>query len=218
MEDGGLEHRVDQSLVLLAALQKPFGIFDVAPEGRNRGGHVLAVLHAEDGVLGVGRSVGGAEDGLDRIVLDHLFQRRVRLFAFRLSGHVGTAVREQIADRDQFDVGMILEVERQTELADAVADDPDPDLAVAEGLPLLRSVVVGFCLVKAGNALGRLSAIDQGTSGGSSRSGRGQERSAGYLRDMSGHSFSQDSQRTLEHGHGRFSHSEMETIAFIQRV
>jgi hypothetical protein len=48
-----------------------------------------------------------------------------------------------------------LEIERQTELADAMADDPEPNLAVAEGYPLLRSIVVGFRLIKAGNTSGQ---------------------------------------------------------------
>ena len=33
-----------------------------------------------------------------------------------------------------------MEVKRQAELAHAMTDDPDPNLAVAEGLPLLRAV------------------------------------------------------------------------------
>ena len=119
------------------------------------------------------------KDGFDRIVLDHLFQRRERLFALRLAGHVRTAIRRQIADRGQFGVGMVLEVERQTELADAVADDPDPNLAVAEGLPFLGAVKVGLGLVKTGNGPGSLGGIEQGASGGSSGSGDGQERSPG---------------------------------------
>ena len=81
---------------------------------------MLAMLHTEDGVLGMGGSVGSAIDRLDRIVLDHFFQRRIRLFALRPPGHVGTAVGEQIADRDQGHVGMVLQIERQTELADAI--------------------------------------------------------------------------------------------------
>ncbi len=46
---------------------------------------------------------------------------------------------------------MMLKIKCQTELADPVADDPDPNLAVAEGLPCFRSIEVGSCLVKAGN-------------------------------------------------------------------
>ena len=88
------------------------------------------------------------------------------LLHFALAGHVRAAIREQIAHRDQFDIGVGLEVERQAELADAMADDPDADLAVTEGFPELRAVVVGPGLVEAGDDLSRPSGLEQPMAGG----------------------------------------------------
>ena len=67
---------------------------------------------------------------------------------------------------------MMLEIKCQAKLADPVADDPDPNLAVAEGLPCFRSIEIGFGLVKTGNVLGSLSGIEQGSCGCGSRSRR----------------------------------------------
>ena len=149
-EDGGFKHRIDQALVLLTAFQKFLGIFDVAPESWDRSCDMLAMLQAEDGVLGVSRGVGCAVNGFDRIVFDHLFQRWVRHFAFCLLGHIGTAVRKQVADCDQLNIGMILEIKCQAEFADPMANDSEPNLAVAMGRPCFRSIIVGLCLIEAG--------------------------------------------------------------------
>jgi len=176
----GLEHRVDQAAVALAGFQQLLRVLDVAPEGRDRGGDVLAVPEAEDGVLGVRRRVGGAIDRLDRVVLHHLFQRRIGLPALRQPRHLLAAIREQVADRDQLDVGVMLEAEGQAELADAVADDPHADLAVAEGLPLLRPIIVGPGLVEAGDLAGLLRGPERGGPG-RDRRGRRQERPSGEV-------------------------------------
>jgi len=66
---------------------------------------------------------------------------------------------------------MILESKLQTELANTMPDNSDPNLAVAEGLPDFCCVVAGFCLVKTGNNLGSLSETKNGTSGCSSGNG-----------------------------------------------
>ena len=57
---------------------------------------------------------------------------------------------------------MMLQSELQTESANAMADNSNPDLAVAEGLPGLCCVDVGFRLVKTGNNLGALSQTEYG--------------------------------------------------------
>jgi len=77
---------------------------------------------------------------------------------------------------------MGLEVERQAELADAVPDDPDTDLAVAERLPLPGSVVVGLGLIEAGDLLGCLGESQQRIPRGGSRRRGGKERTARYVR------------------------------------
>jgi hypothetical protein len=166
------EHCVNQSLVLFAAFEEPFSILDISAERRYSGRDMLAVLHTKDSVLCMGRSVRGTKNGLDGIVLDHLFQGWVRLFTFRLLGHFGAPVAEQITDRNQLDVGMMLEAELQAELTNTMADNSNPDLAVAKGLPDFCFVIIRFCLVKTGDIFSSLSETEYGTSGCSS-SGNG---------------------------------------------
>ena len=79
--------------------------------------------------------IGGHKDRFDRIVLDHLFQRRIGLFALALLGQCLAAVGKQIADRDHFDVRVMLQRELRAKSADAVADDPHADLAIGNRLP-----------------------------------------------------------------------------------
>jgi hypothetical protein len=60
---------------------------------------------------------------------------------------------------------MMLKTELQTEFAHTMADNADPNLAVAKRLPDLCCVNIGFRLVKTGNTLGRPSVTEHGTSG-----------------------------------------------------
>jgi hypothetical protein len=161
--------------------EEPFGILNVSKECGNRRRNMFTVLHTEDGVLGMGRSVRGAIDGLDGIVLDHLLQRWVGLRTFRLQRHIGATIRKQITDRNQFDVGMILKLEFKAELAQAMADNSDSNLTVGIGFPHLRFVDVGFRLVKTGNNLSALRQTEDGSPRCGSRRCPGQERSAGIL-------------------------------------
>ncbi|OPZ94391.1 MAG: hypothetical protein BWY71_02401 [Planctomycetes bacterium ADurb.Bin412] len=114
---------------------------------------MLAVLQAQDRMFGVGGGVRGTKDGLDGIVLDHLLQRRVGLAALGLLGHIGAAVREQIAHRHQLDVGMMLKTELQAELAKAMADNAHPYLAVIFLLPGLIRIDLRLRLIETRNGL-----------------------------------------------------------------
>ena len=73
----------------------------------------------------------------------------------------------------------MLEVKSQSELAHAVADDPDANFAVAEGLPHLRAVNIGGRLVKTRNDLIILGGVEQSMSAGSGRRRRSQKRPTG---------------------------------------
>jgi hypothetical protein len=59
------EHCVNQSLVLLAAFEEPFGVLDISTECGNCSSNMLAMLHTKDSVLGVGWSIRGTIDGFD---------------------------------------------------------------------------------------------------------------------------------------------------------
>ena len=52
----------------------------------------------------------------------------------------GAAVRNQIADGHHLDIRVVLETERGPELADAVAGQPHPNLAVGDRLPAFGGV------------------------------------------------------------------------------
>ena len=77
MEIGRFEHHV-LATGGLDRRDELVGILQRAENRRYRRGHMLACLERRDRQPGVARSVGGDEDGLDRIVLDQLFARRDR--------------------------------------------------------------------------------------------------------------------------------------------
>ena len=95
VEHRRLEHGVDQAPVFVAALQQPLGVVDVAPERRYGGADVLLVIEHLDAVPGMGRRVGCDEDRLDRVVFDHLLQRRISLTALDDPSQLGATVRKQ---------------------------------------------------------------------------------------------------------------------------
>ena len=99
-------------------LVEPVGLLEGSEHGGHGAADVLAVVHAEDRVAGVAGGVGGEEDGLDRLVLDHLLERRIGLRAAAGLGQAGAAVRIEVADGDHLGIGMVLEseggAERQT--------------------------------------------------------------------------------------------------------
>jgi hypothetical protein len=135
-----LEHHV-LAAARFDRLVQLVGLLDRAEDGRHGAGDVLAVLEHLDAVLGMAGCVGRHEDRLDRVVLDQLFERRVRLLAATGPGQRGAALGEQVADGDDGDVGMVLEAERGAELADAIADDPHADLPVGDRLPGLPGAI-----------------------------------------------------------------------------
>ena len=135
-----LEHHV-LAAARLDRLVQLVGLLERAEDGRHGAGDVLAVLEHLDAVPGMAGRVGRHEDRLDRVVLDQLLERGVRLLAAAGLGQRGAAVGEQVADGGDGDVGMVLEAERRAELADAVADDPHADLPVGDRLPGLPGAV-----------------------------------------------------------------------------
>ena len=95
----------------LHGLEQWLGVVERAEDRRHGRGHVLAVLQHLDAMPGVAGRVGRHEDRLDRVVLDHLFQRRIRLLAAARLGQPGAAVGNQIADGHDLDVRMVLKAE-----------------------------------------------------------------------------------------------------------
>ena len=112
---------------------------------------MFTALEDLDAVVGVTRCVGCHKDGFDRIVLDQLFERFIRLFATAVRGQPGTTIREQVADRDDLDVRVILKTKCGAKMAKAVTDDPDPNLTVGLRFPYGTFINIGFGLVKAGD-------------------------------------------------------------------
>ena len=148
VETGSLHHHVLQA-ARLDGLVEPVGVFQGTPDGGNGAGDVLAVLEDIDRLPGVAGGVGGQEDRLDLVVLDHFLQRRIGLFAAADLGQFGAAIGKQVADGNHLDVGMVLETEGGAETAGAVADDADANLAVRDGLPFLGCLGVGGLLLEA---------------------------------------------------------------------
>src|SRR5690349_25145668 len=101
---------------------------------------MFSVLEHLDTMSRVARCVGRNKYRLDAIVLNQLFERRIR---FRTTADLRqflTAVREQIAYCDDVDVWMVLETKLRTELADAVPNDARTDLAVGNRFPAFGKV------------------------------------------------------------------------------
>ncbi len=123
--------------VFLHGLHELLGLFERSEHGRHRGHHVLAVVEHLDAMPRVAGGVGGHEDRLDLRVFDQLFERVIRLAASAGLHQAVSPLGDQVADRDDLDVGMVLETELGPELAHAVPDDADADLAVGDRLPSL---------------------------------------------------------------------------------
>jgi hypothetical protein len=103
---------------------------------------MFAVFEHFDAVTHMAGGVGGDKDSFDAIVLHQFFEGRVSLPATTGPGELGTAVRNEIADGHDLDIGMILETEVSSKFADTISDDADTNLPVRNGFPTLRSVWV----------------------------------------------------------------------------
>ena len=79
--------------------------FERSKDRWHGGGDMFAVFQHFDAMLGVIRRIGGDEDRFDLVVLDHLFQRRIRLRATPALASSGAAVGDQIADGDDSTLG-----------------------------------------------------------------------------------------------------------------
>src|SRR5262249_31113138 len=90
----------------------------------------------------VARRIGRNEYRLDAIIFDQLLKRWVRFRAAANFCQLLTAVGEQIANRDDFDVRVILETEFSAKLADAIADDSDSNFAIGHWLPTFGNIRV----------------------------------------------------------------------------
>src|SRR4051812_42143148 len=101
------------------------------------------------------RCIGGDEDGFDFVILDHLFERWIRLAAARFLRQAVAALGNEITDGDDLHIGMILKAEGGGELAHAVADEADPELAIGDALPALGGVGGWRGLLKTLNRLFR---------------------------------------------------------------
>jgi hypothetical protein len=131
-----LGHHVLQA-GLLHRLHELSGLFEHPPHRGHRGHRMLAVVEHFDAVLRVVGGVGRYEDRLDCPVLDQLLQRVIGLVAAAGLHQAVSPLGDQVADRDDLDVRMVLEAEVGAEPAHAVTDDPDADLAVGDRLPRL---------------------------------------------------------------------------------
>src|SRR5262245_24009118 len=103
---------------------------------------MFAVFEHFDAVTHMAGGVGGDKDSFDALVLHQFFEGRVSLLATTGRGQLGTAVRNEIAHGHNFDIGMILETEVSSKFANTIPDDPDTNLTVRNGFPILRSIRV----------------------------------------------------------------------------
>jgi len=98
---------------------------------------VLAVLKHFDTMADVARRISRHPDRLNRIILDKLFERRIRLGTTACLGQLRATVGDQITHGDNLDIGMILKTERRPEFAQAIPDNAHPDLSVGNRFPRL---------------------------------------------------------------------------------
>ena len=115
VEAGGLEHHVLEAAGL-DGLEQLVGLLQRAKHRRHGRGDVLAVLEHLDAVPGVAGSIGRHEHGLDAVVLDHFLERGIGLLAPGSLGQPGATIGNQVADRHDLDVRVVLEAERRAEL------------------------------------------------------------------------------------------------------
>ena len=81
------------------------------------------------------RRVGRDEDRFDAVVFDEFFERRIGLRAATRFGQLGAAIWNQIADRHDFDIRMILKTKRGAEFANTIPNDADANFAIGDRLP-----------------------------------------------------------------------------------
>ena len=147
VEVGRLEHHILEAAGL-DGLEQLVRILQRPKHRRHGRGDVFAVLEHLDAVPRVAGRVRRHEHGLDPVVFDQLFERGIRLLAAGGLRQLGATIRNQIADRHHLDVRVVLEAERSPELANPVADQPHPNLAVGDRLPAFGSVWVGGRLLE----------------------------------------------------------------------
>ena len=113
------------------------------PGGRHGAGNMLAMFKHQRAVPGMAWRVGGHEHRFNLVVFHELLEGGVGLLAAARLGQAGTPIGKQIAHRHHFNIRVILETERRTEAASAVADNAHANLAVGNGNPAFRGLRVG---------------------------------------------------------------------------
>ena len=150
METGGFEHHVFQT-ALLHGLEEAVGIFQRAVDRRHGRGDVFSMLQSRHRQTCVTRSIGGNEDRLDVVILDHFFAGGIGFPAsagFRQSGATRWI---EVSDRNHLDIRMVLEAELRSKSAQAISGNADPDLPVGKRLPVFRRIRITLILFKTGN-------------------------------------------------------------------
>ena len=113
------------------------------------------------------RSVGGDKNRFDAIVFQELFQRGISPRASAGQGKVPTAVRQKIADRDHFNIGVILKPELGGKFAETISDETDTNSAIRNRSPLLGGVRIrGLFFKSLDDRLGARGLRHQGKTGG----------------------------------------------------
>ena len=112
---------------------------------------MLAVSKTECRVARVAGGIGGEKDGLDFVVFDHFFQRRVSFGTAASFGEVGATIGEQIAHGENFDIWVVLKAKSCPELAQAITDYPNANFPVRNRFPALGSIGIFRGFFQTGN-------------------------------------------------------------------
>jgi len=129
-----LGHHVFQA-ALLNRLDELIGLFDRSEHRRHSSHHMLVVLKHIDAVTCVARRISGDKYRLYSFVLDHFFQRLIRLVTPAGLHQRIAPLADQITDRYNVNIRMILKAEGRPEAAYAVADNSDAHLPRRNWLP-----------------------------------------------------------------------------------
>ena len=103
--------------------------------GGYRGGDMLPMLERLDAMPRMARRVSRDEHRFYPVVLDQFLQRRVRFLAATGLRQPGATIRNQIADRDDLHIRMILKTKGRAESAHAITDDAHAQRAVIGQMP-----------------------------------------------------------------------------------
>ncbi len=134
-------------------LDQLIGLLQRPPHRRDRHRDVLAVLEHFEAMTRMTWRVGRDKHGFDAIVFDQFLERRIGLLAAACFCQPGTSVRNQIAHRNDFHVGMVLKAEGCPEPAYPITNSAHANPAIRNGFPIFRGIRVFRRFFKALNWL-----------------------------------------------------------------